>query len=153
MNAKLASELNGLMQKYPKNFNIGTKYGRGIMLRRPSFDCDWYWSVGYLGNSDTHYHVKNVEDKQNLCMFDRFKLHFGASLRITDDKDLWLFCEIMTSLYQLKETAELLHRGGMHQTKNPDQELLKNEELYLHFVKVLIPAQIDSLYKVLAKYI
>jgi hypothetical protein len=152
MNAKLANELNALMEQYPKNFRMGAKYGRGVLLRRPSFDCEWYWGLGYLGNSETHYHVDGVESDQYKHLFDRIKLHFGDSLTITDDKDLWTFCEIMISLYTLKATAELLYRGGSHTTTNPDKELLKNEEMYLHFVKVLIPAQIASLYAVLKKY-
>jgi hypothetical protein len=151
-NEAYANVLNERMAKHPKNFRMGVVDGRGILLRRPSFDCKWYWSFGYLGNSQCHYHLDGIESDQNKHMFDKLKLHFGDSLTITDDRDLWKFCEISLTIYTLKKTADLCHTGGSHTTTNPGAELLKNADWYRHIVEVLIPAQIDELYKVLEKY-
>ena len=144
------------MEAYPKNVKLGVVDGRGVMLRRPSFDCDWYWGFGYLGNSQCHYHLDGLasmewknKDIQGKNLFDQMKIHFGESL-VLNDKSLWKFCEIVTTIYTLCKTAEVFNRGGSHFTTNPDAELLKHPEMWTHINEVLIPAQIASLYKVLA---
>lgn len=139
-----------------KDFRIGTRYGRGILFRVPSFDCDWYWGFGYLGNSQCHFHLDGLavmdEDCANLNMFDQLKKFFGDSLTITDDKDLWKFCELSKTIYTLKSTAELFHRGGSHYTSNPDANSIKNPEIENHINCVLIPSQIRHLWTILDKY-
>lgn len=151
----LSKDLNSKVAHLPKRFYLGNNRsvaGGMVFMSLPSFDCNWYWSFGYLGNRDCHYHLEGIEKDKNLHMFDKVKAHFGSSLTITDDKDLWLFCEISLTIYTLKKTAELFYMGGSHTTTNPDKDLLKNDEYYNHIVSVLIPAQILSLYKMLAKY-
>ena len=156
---KLSAELNKMMEAYPANFRMGVRHGRGISLRRPSFDCDWYWGFGYLGNTQCHYHLNSLEtmDWQNdglrdKNLFDQLKIHFGDSLTIKDDADLWKFCEIVTTIYTLKEAAELFCHGGSNYSTNPDKDFLKDDAMYLRIVKEMIPAQIASLYRVLEKY-
>lgn len=156
---KLSTELNKMMEVYPANFRMGTYHGRGINLRRPSFDCDWYWGFGYLGNRDCHYHLDSLEtmDWQNDAMrnknlFDQLKIHFGDSLTIKDDADLWSFCEIVTTIYTLKEAAELFNRGGSNYTTNPDRGLLTDWTMEEKINKEFIPTQIASLYRILEKY-
>ncbi len=156
---ELSNRLNAMMEAYPKNFRMGTVHGRGILLRRPSFDCDWYWGFGYLGNVNTHYHLNGLatmdwqnRDMQNKHLHDQLKLHFGDSLTITDEKDLWQFCEIVKTIYTLREAADLFHIGGSHYAPNPNRELLKDTHMWLRINSVLIPEQIASLYALLEKY-
>ena len=156
MTLSKTTTLNNMMQGFPQNFRMGVNNGRGVMLRRPSWDCDWYWGFGYLGNSQVHYHLSSMDSlnpeltRKNL--FDQLKTHFGDSLTITNDKDLWAFCEVVSTIYVLKQAAELYGRGGSHYTTNPDAELLKNEAEADRINTVLIPAQIASMYAILAKY-
>lgn len=151
-NDAYANALNARVEAHPKNFHMGVVNRRAIFLRRPSFDCKWYWSFGYLGNSQAHYHLNGVESDKNKHMFDKLKLHFGSSLTITRDEDLWKFCEISQTIYTLKNMAELNHIGGSHTTSNPCKDLLQNADWYRHIVEVLIPAQVDALYAILEKY-
>lgn len=148
---------NAISQEFKntlKDFRIGTRYGCSIFFRVPSFDCDW--SFGYLGNSQCHFHLDGLtvmnEDCANLNMFDQLKKFFGDSLTITDDKDLWTFCELSKTIYTLKATAELFHRGGSHYTSNPDANSIKNPEIENHINGVLIPSQIRHLWTILDKY-
>lgn len=154
-----SNDLNAKVAAFPANFRLGSVHGRGILFRRPSFVCNWYWGFGYLGNRDCHYHLDSLytfdwqnKDMQNKNLYDQLKLHFGDTLTITDDRDLWKFCEIVRTIYTLRKTAELYHLGGSHFTTNPDAELLKNPEEWKRINEVLIPAQFASLYTILAKY-
>lgn len=139
-----------------KDFRIGTMDGRAIFFRVPSFDCDRYWGFGYLGNSQCHFHLDSLhtmnKDCSNLHMFDQIKKFFGESLTITDDNDLWKFCELSRTIYTLKSTAELFHMGGAHVTHNPDINSLKNPEMENYINVVLIPSQIRHLWTILDKY-
>ncbi len=119
--------------KYNKNnhgFNrrvlLGEVDGNNIWLSAPSWDCGWYWGFGYLGNRDCHYHIDGLDKYKN--MFDAIKEHFGESLTIKDDKKLWTFCELIATFYALKETAEVLGRGGSHYTTNTCADIIKNKK-------------------------
>lgn len=153
------NSLNAKMEAFPANFRLGSVHGCGILLRRPSFDCNWYWGFGYVGNRGCHYHLDSLhtmdwqnKEMQNKNLYDQLKLHFGDTLTITNDRDLWTFCEIVRTIYTLRKMADLYHLGGSHFTTNPDAELLKNPDEWKRINEVLIPAQIASLYAILAKY-
>lgn len=155
----LSNALNAKVAAFPANFRLGSVHGRSILFRRPLFYCNWYWGFGYLGNRDCHYHLDSLhtfdwqnKDMQNKTLYDQLKLHFGDTLTITDDRDLWKFCEIVRTIYTLRKTADLFYLGGSHFTTNPDAELLKNPEEWKRINEVLIPAQLTSLYAILAKY-
>ncbi len=141
------------LNSIPANVRLGVHYNRGIFLRRPSWDCNWYWGFGYLGNNSCHFHLNTLDvldsGLSNKNMFDQLKLFFGDSLTIKDDKALWKFCEIVRTIYSLKESAEVFGRGGSHFTSNPDAKSIKNPELVTHINEVLIPMQIRTLYQVL----
>lgn len=125
---------------------IGSVDGDKIYLSAPSWDCDRYWGFGYLGNKDCHYHVDGLVEKYNTNLFDAMKKEFGESLTIKDDDKLWLFCELISTAYTLKETAEVLGRGGAHYSTNPLKELIKNPEEVKRINEKLLPAIFDYIY-------
>jgi hypothetical protein len=136
--------------KWTESFIIGKRDEEYIFLKAPSWDCDWYWSFGYLGNRDCHYHLDTINKDTNL--FDTLKEHFGESLTITDDKDLWTFCELSMSAYALKETAEVLGRGGVHYASNPASETIKNEEEVKRINEIVLPEIFEEIHKIISKY-
>lgn len=135
-----------------KDFRIGTINGHYVMLRVPSFDCGWYWGFGYLGNRYCHFHLDRLEfmdpELANKNLYDQLIGLFGDSLTIPREK-LWTFCEIVKTIYTLKEAAEVFGRGGSHYTKNPDKDALTIPEYVSHINNVLIPMQIRSLWELL----
>ena len=135
-----------------KDFRIGAINGRGIMLRAPSFSCGWYWGFGYLGNERCHFHLSHLESMDsklaNKNLYDQLISLFGDSLTIPKE-NLWKFCEIVKTVYTLKEAAEVFGRGGSHYTKNPDAESIENPQMVEHINSVLIPMQIRSLWELL----
>lgn len=128
------------------------KTKRKIWLEKPSWDCGWYWGFGYVQamkgdkepskakDIDFHTHWDSlVRDSRNNA-HDWFESRFGKcttdwlnekrkdnepKCRFTDAQ-LWKLCELMATAYTLRETAEVLGRGGAHYTTNPCAKIIKN---------------------------
>ena len=136
------------LSNYPKSIFIGINDGEKIYLSAPSWDCGWYWGFGYLGNRNCHYHVDGLNAKENINLFDAFKKHFGSSL-VVRDSQLWTLCELFKTFYALKETAEVLGRGGSHFTTNPCSELIINKDEVTRINTIVLPAIFEEIYKIL----
>ena len=151
---------NLLLSEYPSKIFIGERDGKKIYLSAPRWDCGWYWGFGYLGNENCHYPVdgltkhesydfdKNVWKYEFTNLYDGFKKHFGNSL-IVRDSQLWKLAELFKTFYTLRETAEVLGRGGSHYTSNPCENVIKNPEEVKRINEVVLPAIFEAIYKIL----
>lgn len=137
--------------KFIDKIKLGTIDNRPIYLSPPSWDCGWYWGFGYLGNSDCHYHVDGIAEK-NQNLYDALKEHFGESLIVKDDKDIWVLAELFKTFYILKKTAELYHSGGAGITTNPLTEIIKNETDRRKINEEIMPLIFNEIHKILTKY-
>jgi hypothetical protein len=139
-----------------KNVLLGVnKDGEHIYISKPTWDCGWYWSFGYLGNRNCHYHLeayqskdhhlkladdagyKYITEKRNKCMYDCLKADYALSPKIQEN--LWQFCELALTIYTLKEAAEVLGRGGSHMTTNLCKDILINPEETKRLNEKIIP--------------
>ena len=131
-----------------------------IYLTKPSFACEWYWSFGWLGNNDCHYHLEDYQktdrllytkeqemvvltQSRNISLYDALLADYNLNPII--EKNLWIFCELVLSIYTLKDCAELFSRGS-HMTTNPDQSKLKSTTMYDRLTYDLIPMQCQTLW-------
>jgi len=133
---------------YPAKIYIGRNENENIYLSAPSWDCGWYWGFGYLGNKNRHYHVDGLNRYKNIDLFDAFNKHFGASL-VVRESQLWRLCELFKTFYTLKETAEVLGRGGSHFTTNPCAAIIKNSDEVTRINTIVLPAIFEEIYKIL----
>lgn len=117
--------------------------GRIIFISKPSWDCGWYWGFGYLGNRHEHYHLSGFANGRNINMYDALKADYSLSPKI--EKNLWEFCELFTTAYALKQTAEVLGRGGSHYTTNPLADLIINKREVKRINEKLLPAIFNKL--------
>ena len=144
-------------------FGIRKSDGEVIYLTDPTWDCGRYWSFGYLGNSQEHYHLENYQsadrvfkledgtfgmltEKRNISMYDALIADYDLEPGIL--KNLWTFCELALTAYALKKTAELYGRGGSHMTTNPCKELLTKPDIVTHINEVELPAIFAELTKI-----
>ncbi len=135
-----------LLNDYPTKVLIGSNPIEGkIYLIKPKWECDWYWSFGWIGNNNL---LINLDKLGNSNIYDNIK-GFIPNAELSDT-NLWKFCELAESIYTLKKSAELFHRGGSHIVYNAKyKEIMQNKEWCEHINYVIIPALIDELYKVL----
>lgn len=138
------------VKTYIGSFKLGEKDGESILLSSPSWDCGWYWGYGYLGNKNCHYRLDGLNKDKNL--YDAIKEHFGDTLTITDDEDLWQFSELMASFYSLKETAKVLGRGGLHYTTNVVSDVIMNKTEAKRINEIVMPAIFEAISQILKKY-
>lgn len=141
-------------------FGTNKETNERIYISKPSWDCDWYWGFGYLGNKNCHYHLdayqskdqcfkledgsyKVLTEKRNICMYDALLEDYNLNPKIK--KNLWEFCELVLTAYTLKKTAETLGRGGSNMTTNPCADLIKNPEEVKRINEVVLPAVFNKL--------
>ena len=128
---------------FTKNIDLGKdKEGENVRLSAPSWDCGWYWGFGYIGNRDSHYHFNGLWESN---LYDNIKNHFNDFP--LKNKDLWTFCELMNTFYTLKETAEVLWRGGSNMSTNPLKDLIINKEEVKRINEEILPRVFDEIYK------
>ena len=140
---------------------IGTVDNEKIYLSPPSWDCGWYWGFGYLGNKNCHYHVdgltkiekynvdKNVFEYEFVNLYDGLKKHFGDSFIVKREKDIWTLAELFKTFYSLKETCEILGRGGSHLTTNPCADLIINKKEVERINNEVLPQIFEEIYKII----
>jgi len=124
---------------------LGTRKsdGKGIFLTKPTWDCSWYWGFGYLGNRNEHFHLSSYANGRNINMYDALTTDYDLNPKIK--AKLWDFCELVKTAYVLKETAEVLGRGGSHYTKNVCASIIKNTDEVTRINEIVLPAIFEQL--------
>lgn len=113
-----------------------------IYLSRPRYDCDWYWSFGYLGNRNLHYHLCHYAKGRNINMYDALSTDYELASKIS--KELWSFCEQAKTIYTLKDAAEVLYRGGSHYGTNPESDFIKQHNNEDQLNQIVLPRLLQS---------
>jgi len=129
-------------------------------LEESTFDCGWYWGIGYIETFTNNENPKIARDinmhthfdslffkQQNKNGYDAFKEFFTET--VLTEKETWTLIELMKTLYTFREYSDTLNRGGSHYTKNPLSEKIKNESEYNRINKEVIPEILKEVYKLL----
>ena len=124
------------------------KDNNGYYLRKPTFDCGWYWGLGYLATGRGSH------------------LHFDSYFKETPFYDAWvdfddtpftkeeayIITDYMRQLYTLRRMADMLHCGNTNITSNAkalEQFAEQNTAEYKRINNVLIPTVWNALVDVL----
>jgi hypothetical protein len=99
--------------------------GEKIYLYKHSWDCSWYWGLGYIGNKDLHTHFEYVF----LRGSSEYSLPNIFSHTKLNQNNWWAILEMFSSAYKLREVADLYYRGGSHITTNLCKDKLQDKEL------------------------
>lgn len=127
---------------YNKRIFLGIdSEGENIYYYSPSWDCGWYWSFGYLGNNNRSYSLKSLIEGAS---FDNIKNHFSDKF-VIKNSNIWVFLELAKTAYALKETAEILGRGGSHMTTNPVKDIIINKDEVTRINKTVLPEIFDEI--------
>ena len=106
--------------------------GKRIYLSKHSWDCQWYWGFGYIGNTNLHTHFKSSfltgEAYDIGKVFEETKL---------TQHNWWTILELFQTAYHLREAYEVYYRGGSHISNNPLRSKLQDRELATRIAKDL----------------
>ena len=82
--------------------------GERIFIEKHSWDCNWYWGFGYIGNKRFHTHAIIFTKK---LLWSSFSDVFEKTI-FKDDHDFWVFKEYLDTAYNLKNAAETYRHAG-----------------------------------------
>lgn len=91
-------------------------------LVEPTWDCDWYWGCGYIQSYTTNMNpelARDVNSHQHADDFyPKWMLVEDPIIKETplNETEQWELCDLLKSMYTLKEVAKLYGRGNSHIT-------------------------------------
>lgn len=150
-----------VINKFGKHYLLGEDHnGTKYYLEQASWDCGWYWGLGYIHtftnnknpkysrDIQTHTHFDSMFLNKNRNGYDEFKDFFKET--VLNEKETWQLIELMKSLYIAREYSDFLNRGGAHYTQNACGELIKNNDEYERINKTVIPGLLNKVYELLS---
>lgn len=137
-------------QKY---YLLGVKDNKKYWLEEASFDCGWYWGLGYIEVFN-----KNYSDIILHTHFDSLFLNKNISEELFNffddnvltDGEKWELLELMKSAYISSEYMETLHRGGANISTNKSQKIIQNKSEYDRIKDIIIPDIMKNVYNILS---
>ena len=77
--------------------------------------------------------------------------HINEALQdsVLTDAESWELSDMMKSAYTLKQTAEVLGRGGSHLSGSGNRECIKSEDMTKTINETMLPALFQEIYKIL----
>lgn len=128
------------------------KEGQKVWLEQSSFDCGWYWGIGYVevfnrSYSDIleHTHFDSLFLKNRI--YDSFKEYFNDTT--LENNEIWQLLELMKTLYTYRNFSDMLHTKGSHITTNNCKDIIGNDELYKDINERIIPTLLEEVYNLL----
>lgn len=136
----MKKEISNYLKTSKKVYLLGKNQdGKKMWLNEPSWDCGWYWGFGYICemnrprtdiNSHQHWDTSVVgprmTKKDNQYCRNPFDSKFFSETTFTEAEG-WKLAELFSRFYQLRSSAELFGRGGMHVSGDTSEELKKTD--------------------------
>jgi len=98
---------------------IGKCDGLSVYLTDASWDCDWYWGLGYIDNRDFHTHMdcmelKKVDDDELECKLEGNDSWSPTVYLYMTYDDAKKMKEDFEKLYKYKKEASSMHHNWMN---------------------------------------
>lgn len=124
-----------------------------VWLEEASFDCDWYWGLGYVEIWDSrekeiteHWHFDSLFLKN---IPESFNEYFAETT--LNSSEVWVLLDLMKSLYTCREYSDLIHSGANISSDSIAKDIVKNKTEYERLNKEIIPELLQSVYSLLSK--
>lgn len=101
----------------------GMLEGENIYLLKHTWDCDWYWGFGYIGNSNSHSNFK-----ENLLTKETSISKLLDNPQYSQDS-WWIIRDLFKQAYVLKDCAEIYRHGGHQTFSKGTTDIIKDEEM------------------------
>lgn len=133
-------------------FLLGTnKDGEKVYLKKATFDCNWYWGIGYINTFNHNYTdiTSHFHFDTSISTWDEFNDYFDET--VLTQSEIWQLLELMNTLYTLRKMSDTIYQGGSHYTTNDvEKELFKEyQSTYDKINNETIPTLLDEVYKLL----
>lgn len=143
-----------IINKFGTHYLLGEdENGIKYWLEEPTFDCGWYWGLGYVHtftnnrqptksvdiNSHEHFNIKFMKN----CYVQSYEQFFKKS--VLDRPEIYKLFDLMECAYTLKKMAELCERGSSWISENDCYDTLKDQNWYLEIIKKKLPVVISAI--------
>lgn len=131
---------------------LGTnKDGEKVYLKKATFDCNWYWGLGYINTFNRNYTdiASHSHFDTTISTWDEFNDYFEET--VLTREEIWQFLELMKTLYTLRKMSDTIYTGGSLYTRNEVEQKLFREyqPMYDKINNETIPTLLDEVYKLL----
>ena len=99
--------------------------GERLSFTKHTWDCNWCWEFGYIGNKDLHCHAE-VFIKE-LLWADVNEV-FEKSI-FKSNNEFWNFKDLLKQAYTLQKCAEVYRNGGNCSTDKDITDIIQNKEM------------------------
>ena len=116
------------MEREKIYLGVHRKYGC-TYLSKHTWDCEWYWSLGYVGNKECHWHIDSIIIHPNVGYSPNWVdiyCHFSSTW--LTQKQWWILRDLFITAYSFKSTAECYLYGG-HNIKDAAPYRVVNPEM------------------------
>lgn len=133
-------------------FLLGTnKDGEKVYLKKATFDCNWYWGIGYINTFNRNYTdiTSHFHFDTTISTWDEFNDYFEET--VLTREEIWQMLELMNTLYTLRKMSDIIHQKGSYISTNKVEYKLFEEyqPMYDKINNETIPTLLDEVYKLL----
>ena len=94
-----------------------------IYITKHSWDCGWYWGLGYVGNKNQHFHFDSFLRGNTYLASDIFDKPTFT------DTQWWVIRDLFVQAYALKAAAEVYRYGGHQTSLTGVTDVIKNIDM------------------------
>ena len=144
-----------IINKFGTHYLLGEdENGIKYWLEEPTFNCGWYWGLGYIETFTNNRQPTRSVDIMSHEHFDsKFMMNYGSidgyldffKKSVLDRHDTYRLFELMECAYTLSKMAGICERGSAWVSKNDCYDTLKDQNLYLEIIQKKLPAVISAI--------
>ena len=126
-------------------------------LEESSFDCGWYWGIGYIETFTNNRQPTRSVDIMSHEHFDNKFMRGGYvdgyekffKKSTLDRHQIYKLFELMEVAYTLSHMAGISETSPNRENDGSCYDYLKNQTEYLNIIKVKLPAVLADIYNLL----
>jgi hypothetical protein len=107
--------------------NAGTSAdGENVWLTKHEWSCNWYWSLGWIGNKNCHFHFDSllyIENGNGGVKYTASELFESTNI---SDNEWWVMRDLFVQAYALQKAAQIYRCGGSQTTVVGVTDVLKD---------------------------
>ena len=121
-----------------------------ILLDKHTWDCDWYWGFGYIGNNQLHMHISAFIDHPKEYIPDWTNVDYQFSDTWLTQEQWWILRDLFIQAYALGKAAEVYAIGG-HQTEQATPHRIISETM-VSYINADLENLLDIIWDLLTEW-